>query len=188
MPAHFVYADQHGLTDEEGHPTGECGAVNPEQEGPRRGSVEETVIDRTTEAPHHQSGEQQRHQEVKISVHEPLELVRGARSSFSDRYRPYVFCGNERDRHKVSLSAGVAGIALPDARCSRPDLRLDEPGACGSMVTWKTADVSGNDPVKAAQAAIEFSPEGIHGGEKFRFHSFDVTAPPTPHRLLLVEA
>src|SRR5271166_7065398 len=105
MPAHFVYANQHGLNDEEGDPTREYGPVNPEREGSWRDSVEETGADRVAEARHHQSGEQQRHREVKISVHEPLELVRGARSSFLDRYRPYyMFCGNDRGRHKVSLS------------------------------------------------------------------------------------
>jgi hypothetical protein len=84
MPAHFVYADERGLGDEEGHPTRECGPMNPEQEWSRRGSVEEIVIDRTAEAPHHQRGEQQRHREIEISAHEPFELVRRARSFFSD--------------------------------------------------------------------------------------------------------
>src|SRR5271157_708974 len=73
MPAHFVYTDQRGLSDEEGHPRCECGAVNPEKQGPRHGGVEEAGADRTAEAPYHKRGDQQRHEEIEVSFQKPSE-------------------------------------------------------------------------------------------------------------------
>ena len=120
MPAHFVYADQRGLGDEEGHPTRECGTVNPEQVGPRHGSMKEIVVDCTAEAPHHNRGEQQRHREIEISAHEPFDLRRRAFSFFWDRCKPEMFRFDDGDRHIESLSAGRKRcLHAFNSRCSR---------------------------------------------------------------------
>src|SRR5579863_3054191 len=116
MPAHFVYADQRRLGDEKDHPTREYGAVNPEQEGPWRGSVEETVIDRTTEAQHYKRGEQQRHREIEISANDPFQLGHRTRLFFRDRCKPDMFLVSDWDRHKTSsYLRGAAGIAAGPA-------------------------------------------------------------------------
>ncbi len=49
MPTDFVHADQRGLKTEEDQPRGESRAMNPENEGPRHGGMEQIVVDRTLE-------------------------------------------------------------------------------------------------------------------------------------------
>jgi hypothetical protein len=152
MPAHFLYADQRGLGDEEAHPTRECGAVNPEQEGPRHGGMKEIVVDRTAEAPHHKHGEKQRHREIEISVHEPFDLGHRAASFFSDRCRPDMFRFDDGEWHiKILICGAESLLARLQFEVQPRDLRLVQPEARGSIfrfVTSKTTDVSGKDPIK----------------------------------------
>jgi hypothetical protein len=64
--------------------------------------VKETVVDRTAEANHHNHGEQQRHREIEISIHDPFELGHRARFFFTNRCSPAMFRTDDRDRHMNS--------------------------------------------------------------------------------------
>src|SRR5580700_4200574 len=75
--------------------------------------MEEILLDRAAEAPHHQTGQQQRHREIEIPAQEPLERILRPGSFFQNRRRTVISVSGECCRHKISqlLIAGVAPFA-----------------------------------------------------------------------------
>ena len=95
MHAHLVHSHQCRLRDEEQHPGREYRAVHPEEQRPGRLGMEEIRIDCVAEAPHDQSGQDQRHGEIEVAAQEPFE--RGRRSGFflKTRSEPHISHGHE---------------------------------------------------------------------------------------------
>jgi hypothetical protein len=82
VPTEFAYTDQRGLTNEEDHPPGESCAMNPENEGPRHGGMEQVGVDGTLETGDHNRRDQQRHREIEISMQNLVTTSHGRRAQF----------------------------------------------------------------------------------------------------------
>lgn len=68
VPRYVVRTHECRLKDVEGHPSGECEAMNPEKERPRQGGVEQALIHGATETGNNDRSEQQGHEEIEIPV------------------------------------------------------------------------------------------------------------------------
>jgi len=82
MPTDLVHPDQRGLANEEDHPPGKNGRMNPENEGPRDGGMEQVVVDGAAEAGDHNRRQQQRHRKVEIPLQNPVTTGQGRRAQF----------------------------------------------------------------------------------------------------------
>src|SRR5215471_7865548 len=68
MHVHVASANQRRLQNEEGQPSGENSGVNIENEWTWNRGMDQIPINRVAESVHHHDNDQQRHEEVEISV------------------------------------------------------------------------------------------------------------------------
>ena len=70
--AHMMGADQCGLKNKGHNPAGECGRVDPEEEGSRQSRMEKVFVDSMAETPYDNGCDEQRHDEVEILVQQTV--------------------------------------------------------------------------------------------------------------------
>src|ERR1700721_3101234 len=86
--------------------------MNPEDEGPRDGRMEQVFVDGTLEAGNHNRRQQQRHREIEVATQNPVATGEGRRAQFflradcsPDAF--YVYSGHSKNEQGLqSFSPG----------------------------------------------------------------------------------